>query len=260
MDQPPDSCAVSYKTDCGGGCVISAIDNMVSESRGLEIADYLNPNYIKLLTSRQTHQVQDQDLDKKQQGEALKFLMHLIGDLHQPLHVENMSKGGNGIHVRFDNHGGKKENLHSVWDTDIPHKINGIKHRLKDNEEKEPAAKWATKLFQSQGLRPLHAECADIQKPMKCSMVWAAETNRLNCDFVFQNGIEWLENNDLGGEYYEGAAPIVEMQILKAGIRLAAWLNALAADRASSGGLCTHQGGKVRYVSNHGQAPLHKSD
>lgn len=204
--------------------------------------------------------MQDLDLDKKQQGEALNFLIHFIGDLHQPLHVENKCRGGNEIHVHFDNHGGEKENLHSVWDTDIPHKILGIKHRLKQNEEKEPAVKWATKLFQSQGLRPLHAECADTQKPMKCSMLWAAETNRLNCDFVFKNGIEWLTENDLGGEYYEGAAPIVETQILKAGIRLAVWLNALAADRASSGGHCTPQGGKVRYVSNPGQDPLHRPD
>ncbi|CAI7667512.1 unnamed protein product [Penicillium pancosmium] len=209
-----------------------------------------------------THQVQDLDLDKKQQGDALKFLIHFIGDLHQPLHVEDKCRGGNEIHVRFDNHGGEKENLHSIWDTDIPHKILGIKHRLKQNEEKEPAVKWAAKLFQSQGLRPLQAECADTQKPMKCSMLWAAETNRLNCDFVFQNGIEWLENHDLGGEYYDGAAPIVETQILKAGIRLAVWLNALAADRASpaTGGLCNPQGGKVRYVSKAGQVPLHKSD
>jgi hypothetical protein len=176
----------------------------------------------------------------------VKFLIHFIGDLHQPLHVEAKCRGGNEIHVHFDNHGGEKENLHSVWDTDIPHKINGLKHSLKHNEEKEPAVKWAEKLFQSQGLRPLQAECADTQKPLKCAMLWANESNRLNCDFVFKNGIEWLENHNLGEEYYDGAAPIVETQILKAGIRLAVWLNALAAERTAPGARCTIQDGKVR--------------
>jgi hypothetical protein len=136
-------------------------------------------------------------------------------------------------------------NLHSVWDTEIPHKINGLKQKPKHNDEKEPAVKWAAKLFQSQGLRPLQAECSDTKKPSKCPMIWATETNRLNCDFVFKKGVEWLENNNLGGEYYDEAAPVVEAQILKAGIRLAGWLNALAADRPSWE-RCNRQYGKVR--------------
>jgi hypothetical protein len=77
-------------------------------------------------------------------------------------------------------------------------------------------------------------------------MIWATETNRLNCDFVFKNGVEWLVKEDLGGQYYDEAVPIVEAQILKAGIRLAVWLNALAADRTSSGERCDYRYGKVR--------------
>ncbi|KAJ5380217.1 uncharacterized protein N7496_002645 [Penicillium cataractarum] len=221
-DNPPDLCHVSYQADCKeDGCVISAIENM-------------------------THQVLDLSLEKTQQGDALKFLMHFIGDLHQPLHVENKLRGGNDLHVCFDNHCAKTTNLHSVWDTDIPHKLNGLKHKLKHNEEKEPAVRWAEKLFQSQGLRPLQAECSDVKKPLKCPIIWATETNRLNCDFVFKNGVEWLADHDLGGDYYNGAAPIVEVQILKAGIRLAVWLNALAANRASSEEYFQYRHGKMR--------------
>ncbi|KAJ6024637.1 hypothetical protein N7540_005434 [Penicillium herquei] len=94
-----------------------------------------------------THQVRDTTPDTTQQGDALKFLIHFIGDLHQPLHVEDKYRGGNNIHVCFDNHCSRNSNLHSVWDTDIPHKLNGLKHSLKHNEEKEPAIKWAEKLF-----------------------------------------------------------------------------------------------------------------
>lgn len=58
-------------------------------------------------------------------------------------------------------------------------------------------------------------------------MLCAKETNRLNCDFVFKNGVKWLVDHDSGRKHYDEAAPIVEAQILKAGIRLAVRLNAL---------------------------------
>jgi hypothetical protein len=34
--------------------------------------------------------------------EALKFLVHFVGDMHQPLHLTGRERGGNGIKVRFD--------------------------------------------------------------------------------------------------------------------------------------------------------------
>ena len=47
----------------------------------------------------------------------LKMLVHLIGDLHQPLHVGRASdKGGNDIQVRWFNDG---SNLHRVWDENM---------------------------------------------------------------------------------------------------------------------------------------------
>ncbi|KAH8116171.1 phospholipase C/P1 nuclease [Phellopilus nigrolimitatus] len=46
--------------------------------------------------------------------EALKFLIHFMGDLHQPLHLTGRDKGGNGVKVKFDN---RVTNLHTVWDS-----------------------------------------------------------------------------------------------------------------------------------------------
>ncbi|KAI0371239.1 phospholipase C/P1 nuclease [Pilatotrama ljubarskyi] len=45
--------------------------------------------------------------------EALKFLVHWIGDMHQPLHMSGREKGGNGVRVAWN---GRVTNLHSVWD------------------------------------------------------------------------------------------------------------------------------------------------
>jgi len=46
--------------------------------------------------------------------DALKFLIHFIGDMHQPLHLTGRNRGGNGDKVAFD---GRSTNLHSVWDS-----------------------------------------------------------------------------------------------------------------------------------------------
>jgi hypothetical protein len=166
------------------------------------------------------------------------YLIHFLGDIHQPLHVENLLRGGNGIHVCFDHRCAKASNLHGIWDTDIIHKINGLKHVEKHNEEKEAAAKWAEQLHSSNQrnkIASVAGECDNIQDPESCSMEWATEANKLVCSYVLAPGVEWLEDpaNDLGGDYYEGAAPIVEAQVTKAGVRLAAWINALASASGS---------------------------
>ncbi|KAF9003394.1 S1/P1 nuclease [Cyathus striatus] len=46
-------------------------------------------------------------------NEALKFVIHFLGDMHQPLHLTGRDRGGNGVAVAFD---GRQTNLHSLWD------------------------------------------------------------------------------------------------------------------------------------------------
>ena len=48
---------------------------------------------------------------------ALRFLIHLVGDLHQPLHVGNgLDRGGNDCKVFFHK---EKSNLHRLWDEEM---------------------------------------------------------------------------------------------------------------------------------------------
>ena len=59
-------------------------------------------------------QLQDKSLPADKRQTALKFLIHLVGDLHQPLHVgRNEDQGGNRIQVSWFN---KPSNLHALWD------------------------------------------------------------------------------------------------------------------------------------------------
>lgn len=91
-DNEPTECNYVQSRDCVKNfCVVSAIFNYSSR-------------------------VIDETIDQKQRVEALKFLVHFIGDIHQPLHVSGLFRGGNGASAKFD---GSKANLHSIWDTTL---------------------------------------------------------------------------------------------------------------------------------------------
>jgi hypothetical protein len=55
------------------------------------------------------------DAPRNEKRVALRFVAHLVGDTHQPLHAGFAEDhGGNSVDVRVN---GRKENLHSFWDT-----------------------------------------------------------------------------------------------------------------------------------------------
>lgn len=66
----------------------------------------------------------DLSASKNERAEALKFLVHFVGDMHQPLHsierndpvTGNGDRGGNEVHITFF---GAPANLHGVWDSGI---------------------------------------------------------------------------------------------------------------------------------------------
>lgn len=94
-DSPPTSCSVNLPRDCEStGCIVSAIANY-------------------------TRRVNDDRLSATNRKQAMEFLIHFLGDITQPLHVEALKIGGNDIPVTWD---GEDTNLHSVWDTQMVEK------------------------------------------------------------------------------------------------------------------------------------------
>ncbi|KAI9788252.1 MAG: hypothetical protein M1816_007018 [Peltula sp. TS41687] len=200
QDNPPSSCGVDLERDCGEeGCVVSAIANY-------------------------TERIRDETLPPIDINQALKFLIHFVGDVHQPLHDENLARGGNSINVTFD---GTRTNLHHVWDTEIPEKWAGgktIGHAEKTASMLSKAIK--TGVYKSRAKSWL--KNLDISAPSKTAMFWAKDANSLVCTTVLKDGVEAALDEDLGGAYFETASPIVQQQLAKAGYRLGAWLNLLA--------------------------------
>ena len=209
-DNPPHQCGINLTRDClSEGCVVTAIAN-------------------------HTSRVADPDLPFWERGQSLRFMMHFFGDVHQPLHTENMDRGGNGIDVHFD---GVRHNLHSVWDTLIPRKIVALGSE-KEYNETEAAYKWAGFLMARYGNDDRIAESINhvcVHDAVECSLGWADQANRWVCDYVLKDGLDTVKTMDLGGEYFDGAVPIIEEMIVKGGRRLARWLMVIARDLEETG-------------------------
>ncbi len=66
--------------------------------------------------------LKDAESTNQQKAFYLKMLVHLIGDLHQPMHVgREEDRGGNDINVMWFN---ENSNLHRVWDTQMIERFN----------------------------------------------------------------------------------------------------------------------------------------
>jgi hypothetical protein len=150
-----------------------------------------------------------------QRGEALKFLSHFVGDLHQPLHAGRPGDlGGNRVFVSFfGDRGaeGRPINLHSVWDSRILGRAN---------------------LRGPQNVDQLLAEIstADVSSWANSDVVaWTNESYRIDEEFVYSVPT----GGDIQQAYYDRALSISKRRIQQAGIRLAHVINEAARGRTS---------------------------
>jgi hypothetical protein len=138
---------------------------------------------------------------------ALKYIIHFVGDMHQPMHVSRAEdKGGNTIQLQYDGNG---TNLHSLWDTKmLEHAgLNDLLLAQKfDNATPVQIKKWQS----------------DPQ------MIWAWESYRISSQLYTE--IDRMKGRVIDNAYYEEHLPIVQRRIEQAGIRLAGLLNMLLAN------------------------------
>ena len=130
---------------------------------------------------------------------ALKFLIHLIGDLHQPMHVGNgIDRGGNDIKLKWFN---APTNLHRIWDSDLINlqKLSYSEYSdyLMLNENRGKIRKW-----QGDDVLIYIHESRDM---------------RTQCyDFSGEN-LKW--------EYFYKHKELLEKRLLQGGVRLSGELN-----------------------------------
>ena len=170
-------CRYDAARDCpGGDCVIEAI-----RDQSAILAD----------TTRS-------DAERLQ---ALKFVVHFVGDVHQPMHAGYAhDKGGNTHQIH---HRGRGSNLHAFWDSGML------------GSTRRPDAQWLARL-QS---RPPAAPDAVTLPPQ--AQDWAAQS----CRIVLQDGV-YPPRARIDDGYVETHLPVIEQQLRDAGARLGALLNA----------------------------------
>ena len=198
IDASKGVCFVDTNKDCAKGCcVVKAIANYTSR-----IMD-------------KTEDVAD----------ALKFLVHFMGDVHQPLHAGHREdKGGNLIEVMPDFSGQhKRENLHEVWDGVL------IKRYLGRNDWKKFALEIVDKIQNGEYNDGDTASCRDAMKGEICALTAALESAENACEFAYINegGIEIKSGDRLTDQYYESRIVVIAKRLALAGIRLGELLNSI---------------------------------
>jgi hypothetical protein len=96
----------------------------------------------------------DPATNPQQRREALMFIVHFVGDMHQPLHCsDNKDKGGNNVKTDFF---GKPMNLHSVWDDGLLRRMGEEDKLLAEfslDMTPKRDTKWARGTVKENGLR-----------------------------------------------------------------------------------------------------------
>lgn len=145
----------------------------------------------------------DPSLPASDRDEALRFLVHFVGDLHQPLHCgDNRDRGGNDVPVIFRN---RASNLHSIWDTPL----------LRETIERPGVRE---RILRKAGLR----EMSRASSGGPADWVW--DSWEISREFAYR-ALPMERPAVISDEYATAAYPLIERQLRLAGLRLAWLLN-----------------------------------
>ncbi|HLT35567.1 MAG TPA: S1/P1 nuclease [Enhygromyxa sp.] len=154
---------------------------------------------------------------KAQRAEALRFLIHFVGDAHQPLHAgHGGDRGGNDIdQLRLLEYtpGGERTNLHAVWDGGIV----AITMTRAGWDWRRYAADLDRRIIDEKIARWGRGSAYD----------WIEESRLLAAadGYLHADGITPIRKGDtLGEEFYARNKDVVELRLQQGGVRLAAVL------------------------------------
>ncbi|MBK8284715.1 MAG: S1/P1 nuclease [Ahniella sp.] len=148
---------------------------------------------------RQTQLLGNRKLSDAKRAEALRFVIHFVGDVHQPLHAGwRHDRGGNDTQVRFRREGA---NLHALWDSML---IRRDKVRVRE-----------------------HADLITRQ-PLDVDDGWSAHAATdwtiESCKVVARSDF-YPKGGDISQAYVDTFLPIAEQRLHEGGLRLAELLN-----------------------------------
>lgn len=147
---------------------------------------------------RLIRELKSKSVTGQKEAEYVRMLIHLIGDLHMPLHVgRGDDAGGNAIKLTWFR---TESNLHRVWDEDMIDQTRLSYTELASSLDKPTSAQCSN--WRSSGVRD-----------------WALES------FHHRSQVYNFKEKRLGYEYGYYNMPLVKLRLLQAGVRIAHVLN-----------------------------------
>jgi len=164
-------------------------------------------NYTQILSGEESNPFQC-DFSYGVEPCALEFLVHYVGDVHQPLHVGyGDDEGGNKVAVTFF---GQKANLHKVWDDLIIERW---------NSDMNSATQELEQMISD------HPNQVNAYLMVTDPILWANESFGYVLSTVYDfNSLE-AATPQLSSVYYNRNLPIVKQRLIAAGVRLGQLLN-----------------------------------
>jgi S1/P1 Nuclease len=173
--------------------------------------------------------LKDPATPKEDRAQALRFLVHMIGDIHQPLHAADDGDLGANLKFVLIPESSEGRRLHGVWDTDI------VKRALRGSNETE----YAKELVKKYREQISTWQSGDVNNSVRG---WMNESHSLSKLVTYGNlpkfecGKEWestiVTPVPLPESYMVSATAIVPAQLAKSGARIA-WVLNSAMDAAS---------------------------
>lgn len=187
--------------------------------------------------------LKNKSAEPAKRAEALRYVIHFVGDLHQPLHsTTNDDEGGNCVALKYfrrkprEHAHGFSPNLHSIWDSAIldrdsegadPHEY---AERLEETYSSSMEQWQKTGIHIDEWVWESHNYAEkNVYEPLTPKVAIERPTPVHVCTDDNNIGARLLDEHIAVGEAYQDqAAPVVEHQIAIAGVRLAAILNEAA--------------------------------
>jgi hypothetical protein len=184
--------------------------------------------------------LKNKSAEPAKRAEALRYIIHFVGDLHQPLHsTTNDDEGGNCVPLKYFRRKPRERahsfapNLHSVWDSAILERDaeGADSHEYAERLEETYAS--SIEQWQKAGIHiddwvwesHDYAE-KNVYQPLTPKVAIEKPAPVHACTYDNNIGARLFEEHITAAEpYQDQAAPIVELRITQAGIRLAAILN-----------------------------------
>ncbi|HET6631627.1 MAG TPA: S1/P1 nuclease, partial [Rhodanobacteraceae bacterium] len=156
--------------------------------------------------------------------EALKWVVHMVGDIHQPLHAEDDNdKGGNTVQLQYF---GQGTNLHAVWDSRIiEHQLHvhlGPNYSFDHPLMRRHAAAIDADITQAE--RDAWAPAGMLDHLQARVIAWANASHQIARDVAYAD-LPKKRKRGWAEAYQRKAWPVVRKQVQRGGVRLAELLN-----------------------------------